>query len=55
VRCVAISADDKYIISGSEDKSIKVFDLEIKQQIYHFADAHQGILKNPNDIRTIKK
>jgi len=34
--------DGKYIVSGSEDKSIKIFDLETKQEVHHFADIHEG-------------
>jgi len=39
---VAISNDNKYIISGSEDKTIKIFDLETKQEVYHFKKAHES-------------
>ena len=40
---MAVTSDGKYIISGSEDKSIKVFDLQTKQQVRHFENAHKGI------------
>ena len=40
VRSVAVSSDNRFIVSGSDDKSIKVFDLQTKQQMHHFADAH---------------
>ena len=39
-----MSSDNRFIVSGSEDKSIKVFDLQTKQQLHHFADAHQGTI-----------
>jgi len=43
IRSVAVTSDRKYIISGSEDKSIKVFDLLTKQQVRHFENAHHGM------------
>ena len=39
---VAITQDSKYIISGSGDKCINVFDIQAKQQMYHIVDAHEG-------------
>ena len=42
VRCLTISNNNKYIISGSEDKSIKLFDLQNGQQIFHFQELHEG-------------
>ena len=44
VRLVAVSNDNRFIVSGSDDRSIKVFDLQTKQQLHHFADAHQGTI-----------
>ncbi len=42
VRCVVISSGNKYIISGSGDKSIKVFDLANQEEVYHFENAHES-------------
>jgi len=42
---VALTPDNKYIVSASYDKSIKVFDLQTKQLVHHFRNAHEG-----NDI-----
>ncbi len=39
---MAVTSDSRYVISGSLDKSIKVFDLKTKQQVHHFTDAHQS-------------
>jgi len=44
VRCVAITHDNKYIVSGSEDKSIKVFELQTGQQVYHFQQVHTSAI-----------
>ena len=44
VRSVAVSSDNRFIVSGSDDKSIKVFDLQTKQQLHHFADAHTSTI-----------
>jgi len=32
VTSVSISSDNKYIVSGSDDKSIKIFDMRIKDE-----------------------
>jgi len=39
---MTVTSDDKYVISGSTDRSIKVFDLQTKQQVHHFENAHNG-------------
>jgi len=36
-----VTPDDKFIISGSWDKTFKIFDLDTKEEVYH--------LKNPKD------
>ena len=53
VLSVAVSSDNRFIVSGSSDKSIKVFDLQIKQQLHHFADAHQGTIILPSILPLI--
>ena len=40
IRSVAISNDGKFIVSASEDKSIKIFDIQAKDQVHHFVDIH---------------
>lgn len=57
IDCIAslvISADSKFIVSASQDKSIKVFDMHTKQQLHHFQDAHTGniSLNKPSLILT---
>jgi len=42
INSVVITSDDKFVISASSDKSIKIFDLNTKQQVHNFKDAHQG-------------
>ena len=44
VLSVAISSDTKYIISGSSDKSIKIFNLLTAEQLYQLTDAHNGTI-----------
>jgi len=43
---VAITPDNRFIISGSQDKSIAVYDLE-KKAIHHILEEiHDGIIFN---------
>lgn len=39
---VAVSQDSRFIVSGSFDKSIKIFDMQTTQLLHHFQDAHTG-------------
>ena len=41
---VAISADGRFIVSGSRDKSMKVFDMHTKEQVHHFSNAHSSTI-----------
>lgn len=43
ISSVVISKDNKFLVSSSWDKSIKVFDFDTKHEIYHFKDAHDGL------------
>jgi len=40
------------LVSGSQDKSIKVFDLKTKAEYHHFKDAHDS--KNLLELVFIK-
>ena len=40
---MVITPDDRYIISSSFDKSIKIYDLHGEEETYHFQNAHAGI------------
>ena len=42
IYAVAISSDNRTIVSGSTDKSIKMFDIKTKNQLYYFKDIHAG-------------
>ncbi len=43
VLSVVVTRDNKYVISGSADKTIKVWDITEKiKEIKHFKDAHDG-------------
>ena len=41
-----ISKDNKFLISGSTDKSIKVFDLRTKELVHEFLDIHEGGIRS---------
>ena len=36
-----MSNDGKFLISCSWDRSIKIFDIDNKNEIHHFRDAHE--------------
>jgi len=40
VRSLKISNDSKFIVSGSEDKSIKIWNVETMQLIHSFEKVH---------------
>ncbi len=40
---MTISSDGKYMATGSEDCSVKIFDLETKKELHHFPDNKDGI------------
>lgn len=40
--CIVVTNDNKYFIAGFSDKSIRVFDLETKQLVHHFENAHES-------------
>jgi len=42
ITSMAVTSDNRFLISGSEDKSIKVFDLPTKQLVHHFENAHKS-------------
>lgn len=39
---VVVSDDGKWIVSTSDDKSIKIFDLEKLELIHTFSNAHES-------------
>ncbi len=50
IGALIVSPDNKYIISGSDDKSIKIFDIEGKKVVHHFQDAHEGKFCFPTSL-----
>jgi len=42
VYSVIVTPDDKFIITGSQDKSIKVSHLQTGELYHHFKDIHEG-------------
>ena len=39
VSSVAVSSDSNFIVSGSKDKTIKLFNLHTREELHHFAGA----------------
>jgi len=39
---IAVSPNNQFIVSGCEDKSIKVFDVQTKKQVHHIREAHKS-------------
>lgn len=40
IRTLAISKNNRYLISGSDDRSIKIWDLKEKKCVFLFNEAH---------------
>ncbi len=43
VRKLAMTSDSKYLISGSLDYSIKIWDFATRQLVHHFENVHSSI------------
>ena len=39
---LAITSDDRYVITGSYEGSIRIFDLQKKEKIHTFDSVHKG-------------
>ena len=44
INSIKLSKDDNYLISGAEDKCIKVFSVREKQELHNFSDVHTGMI-----------
>jgi len=42
ITCVAISPDNRLIVSGREDGSIKIIGVQSRKQVYFFKNVHEG-------------
>jgi len=42
VFCLDVTQDNKYIVSGSSDRSIKVIDFEKRETVHSFTGIHEG-------------
>lgn len=51
ITSIAITSNDKFLISASQDKSIKVFDLHTKQEVYHFKDTHESKIFSNDEFK----
>lgn len=45
---LAISNNDQRLVTGSLDRSIKILYAETLEELYHFKDAHNGIILKKN-------
>jgi len=43
IKTLGVSPDGNFLISGSADQHIKVWDLLKKEQVHKFKDAHKGL------------
>ena len=46
INSVAVTGDDKYIISGSDDKTIAVWDIANKTLLHRFQEAHSDSINS---------
>jgi len=54
IHSIAVTSDNRFIVSGSKDKSLKIFDLHTKQEVHHFQDIHQSRLTSISRSLTIR-
>jgi WD40 repeat protein len=43
ISCMVVSPDGRLLVTASWDKTLKIFDLENKIELYHLSDVHEGI------------
>jgi len=43
VDCLALTSEGRFLIAGCT-KDIRIFDLQIMQQVYHVKETHQSII-----------
>lgn len=55
MKSIAISSDSNYIVSGSKDKTIKIWNLKENYGLIHcFPEAHQAIIRSVRITSDIK-
>ena len=42
INSIALSRNTAFMVSASKDKSMKIYDINARQQLHHFENAHQG-------------
>ncbi len=52
VNCLALTSDGRFLVAGCA-KSIKIYDIEARQEIYHFNQAHESTRKNYNEQKKL--
>ena len=50
-----ISFDSKYFVTASQDKSIKIFDIESKQQVHQFSAPEDDCNHKPFSLQILTK
>ena len=52
---IAISPDSRYMVTGSADRTVKIFDFQTRQLIHHFKSEHKSIffIKGGKSLRKI--
>jgi len=53
ITSLTITPDDKFIVSGSTDQSIRIFNFSTKHCVHRFPATHEGKIK-PNSIKDIE-
>ena len=46
ITSITVSPNGRFIASGSQDRSIKIFDVENKEEVYHFKEAHEALVSS---------
>jgi len=42
IQSIAVTPNNKYIVTGSSDKTVKIFDFQTKQLVHHYKTEHSG-------------
>jgi WD40 repeat protein len=51
ITVLRLSSENRYLVTGSEDTTIKLWDMKEMESLHHFEDAHGGKMKFSHFIK----